>query len=788
MGREGEPVTAMTTATPAKKTGAMVTRSGKEAGAPAPAAGRQAGAGWVSRVEWSWRHGPVIGPVNAVGAAAGTAMVGSLAGVSPWWAAGAGLAAAGTVAARAAQRGVSRAGVVYRGCCWAGAGAWTGWALATSPWSVDTLAGLAVGGLVAGLGGAELSDHEQRVTARRAQAVEAARVAEEAARVAAGEEAVAAARVEVALVWEARLARVAQLSGVVVEGVQEWPSGAGYSLQVRLPQGGATWRNIASCVDGLAADADLPHGCGVEVAPGPSRQVAILQVATVDTTAVPQPYPDDTSELSYAQPLPIGMLRASRVAHVELLDDPALIVARIGSGKSNLLQVINADLVRCTDALIWHIDLNGAGMSRPWLTPWLRGTTGRPVIDWVASTAQEAEVMLTAAISIAKRRKTAYSALMDSVNDDKIPISPQVPAIVIVLDEGAEVVAANRGQKTLATKLDELISTARASRVQVVASALRATAEILPTSIKAMAGTRLFLRPTDEHEVAQLLGWRTGVSLDDVSTPGSGLLRAAGSAAVMPVRVWRMAPAQIAALTVAAGGLRPRLDPASSAAAAGPAYSNRWNRYLAWYKSQGGNPMPQHIPGNTDDAAGSHTTRPTTSANPAATSPRTPADTTGQASEQLTGMAALGPAYDALQADLARLREVREAAERRRAERAAQAGGHPAPTTPDTPAGNDADVDDGDVAQAFAAIISGWDDAPVAEAGQEEVDGPVRMLAVLSQSGSDGLHWQQLLDALTGAGVEVSRPTLYRWLNDAGDAVCQPRKGWWAITPKSDSQ
>jgi hypothetical protein len=684
------------------------------------------------RVDWSWRHGPVLGAVNAAGGALSVAMVADLAQVSWWWPAVGGAAAAVATTARAAQAGASRLMRTYQQACWAGAGTWTAWAVATTPWSGDALAALAGGTLVAGLMRPGVRGHEQRVRQRRQ------------------EDAAAAQRLSAAQDWEARLERVCQVRGAVVEAIEAWPGEVGYTLQVRLPLGGTTWRALAGHADGLAADSDLPAGCQVEIAPGATRGVVLIRVATVDTTVQEVPYPDQTSPLSLTQPLQLGIERTSRPASVFLLEDPMVLVGRRGSGKTNALQVLNADLMRCTDALVWHIDLNGAGMSRPWLMPWLRGQVDEPVIDWVAPTVEEAELLLGAAIEVAKRRKSAYGALMDAVDDDKLPISAEVPAIVVVLDEGAEAVAATRGNARLAGMLEELVSIARATRVQVVASTLRATSDILPPAIKAQAGNRLWLRPDDEHEVAQLLGWRTGISLADVSRPGSGLLRSADAAAVTPVTTWRITPAQVQHLAATLVPRRPHLD-AASAAAAGPVWAGRWHRYLAWCAEQGLRTSPRAVPGRLTATLGVHL------------EPQ-------QRPSVGEGIAGLGAAEDGLNASLQRLREARARAEQSTSAPVGEAG-------------------EADLAEAFASIVGAeeWpedvQDTPNS-AKPAPVDGPTLMLQVLTKAGANGLHWQKLLDHLVAKGETISRPTLYRWLSEAQAAgtVTQVRKGYWAAS------
>src|SRR5690606_4936976 len=86
--------------------------------------------------------------------------------------------------------------------------------------------------------------------------------------------------------WEDRIRRVAR-TRVRIVGVEAWPAAtvdgaeteAGFTLDVQLPRGGRTWRDLAAHADGLAADAELPYGCGVEVAAGINRGRALVRVA-----------------------------------------------------------------------------------------------------------------------------------------------------------------------------------------------------------------------------------------------------------------------------------------------------------------------------------------------------------------------------------------------------------------------------------------------------------------------------------------------------------------------------
>lgn len=656
--------------------------------------------------DWSWRHGPIIGPVNGGAAVIAAGMVGDLAAVAPWWGAALGAAGAAGITARSLARQVSPLGIAYRLGCMAGAGAWLSWAYAASAWSPNLLAAAAAAVIAAGLAAPELSDHEARITGRRRKAETTAA----AAAVAAGAQ---ADRDAIADEWEERLTRVCRLGGVLVTGVAEWPERAGYSMQVRLPGGSPTWQQLAKSSDVLATDANLPHGCGVEWAPGPSKGVCVVKVAIVDTTAEPVPYPDDYSPLSMTGSLPVGMHRGAVPATIEILEDPVVIVGRQGSGKTVQVHVITLGLARCTDALIWQIDLNGAGMSRPWIQPWLDGTTTRPVVDWVAATPGEALLMLNTAIAIAKGRKGAYQALMRQVNDDKLPISAAVPGIVVLFDEGAEGVAANRGNREVATAAEILVSIGRASRTRLLITGVRATADIIPVPIQAQAGVKIWMRPEEQHETAQLLGWHSGVSIDDAPHPGSGLMRKPGTAGIRTYRGHILRPSQIEQAAVACAVVRPYLDK-PSAAIGGDAYAHRWDRYRAWATTQGGDNVSVPDP--------------------------TPQDTPRPAGDGVAGLAgAAGNLDDAL----AKLRRVREAKE-------AKAGP--------------------DYEDAFAKIVAGYEaaDAKSAAGGIE------LMFGILGAAGPDGIHYEALHDQLKAAGVHVSQATLFRWLKSAEKVEGRP--------------
>lgn len=700
-------MTATDTRTPAK------TKTPTTASAPGPVTGDYA---------WTWAAGPVAGPALAAGGVMSLSMLGDLAAVNPWWAVGTTTLVAVAAGARDVLNRVSRLGAAYRATCWMASGAWATYAMTGSPWDPTNITALAAGTTIMGVLAAPMGRREAGI-------VEAARIAGDTARS-------AAQRLSVAVEWEERIDRVAHIPGTIITAVEDWPTGTGLTLRVNLPSGGVQWSALSAAAPGLAADADLPHGCVIEAVPGPTMRVAFLRIATTPPETL-VPYPEDTHPLTFTGDLPVGKYQTGKLTTINILEDPLLIVGQRGSGKSNFMQVLNAALVRCPDTLVWHIDLNGAGISRPWLAPWIAGETDRPVIDWVAPSIEEAEIMVEAANFIAVSRKAVYGDAMDEVDDDKLPISASLPAIVVVLDEGAQGLSMAQGHKEFAASLESLISIARAARIQIILSVLDAKAMTLPPAFKAQSGVKAFLRPKDPHEVAQLHGWKGHGSVPDVAPPGSMLLRLPDVGGVAWAQVYRILPSAVKACVRATTAIRPYLDQpgidAMAAALGADAYGKRWDRYLAWAAAQKGKKTDPGMPA----APTAKASRPST---------RSPAEDMA---------AAFGAAQDALD-------KMRQDTADRNAKK------------------NDDTL--------FAEIVAGFDAdsqekpaAPKPLITPKSQSGPARMVSILAAAGPDGMTVAELTAGLATEGFTPSTATIYTWLNAAKGAgtVASPEKGTW---------
>ncbi|MFE7117233.1 hypothetical protein ACFU99_17665, partial [Streptomyces sp. NPDC057654] len=378
--------------------------------------------------------------------------------------------------------------------------------------------------------------------------------------------------------WHQRLADLFRLEGHTVDGVSPWQGGVGYTVRVQMPEG--TPELPSDAPRKLAAALRRPRGGGVEITDGMAHGEIQIRVTAVDVMAKELLYPGKTDVTSMNDPIVLGLHPDAVKAVMRLRDDCGLLVGQIGSGKSNTINVANAQALRTDDGVVWHIDITGAGISLPWLRAWaLDGTAGVPLIDWSANTVEEAHIMLDVALAGIAARKVAYQDLMDDVNDDKIPISAQVPEILIVVDEVAEL------PKELLAKLDSVVDTGRAARVRTLLCGLRATLDVLTPAIKKQSRNRAGMRVTDPEELHHLFASGNGrLDPKTIPFPGCGYLSAPdendADSPPTPFKAYRITRAQIKTLSPHLAARRPSIDGPFLDTAPGRFYASRWGRIL----------------------------------------------------------------------------------------------------------------------------------------------------------------------------------------------------------------
>ncbi|MER5916505.1 hypothetical protein ABT124_40500 [Streptomyces sp. NPDC001982] len=524
-------------------------------------------------LDWAAGHGPVTGALSATTGAFALATTGAATAMPAGWVLAAG--AAGALGHTVAGLRIRNAGrtLATRAASWLVGAGWTTWAMTTGPLTWSALGSLATIGI--GIGAAARSSAlYEEAREEEAIAAEQRAVAQE----------LSAERRAIAEAWVERIQRICSIS-VRVLAVEMWPTGTGYSLDLE-PQGGITYDRIAQYSVALSADAKLPHGCTATASPGIHQGRTILDVTTVNVLKDNCDYPDDYGRLSVLTGLPWGVRTNGEVVSAYLREQCALVVGPTGSGKTNMLHGILASFARADDLLTFVIDLNAGSAGLPWVLPALKGELKtaddkpvRPGVDWLAGTYEEALLMLDAVLAIGLHRKKAYQDLLSKANTDLLPISAKIPQIMLVVDEGAEIlVSTDRQMKQLAKKILEVIRMLRAMGIRTVLTALGATGSVLGNlMIRREGKVRVALTggETEGMDLGKMFPGRRGLRVEQAPYKGAGFMGTPESPAAL-FKAWRILPNQIREITVATSDRHPRLDDVS-ARAAGPAYARRWD-------------------------------------------------------------------------------------------------------------------------------------------------------------------------------------------------------------------
>ncbi len=526
--------------------------------------------------DWAAGHGPVTGALSATTGCLAVATTGAATGMPPGWALAVGAAGAIGHTISSLRERLSARTIAMRSASWLVGAGWTTWAMTTGPLTWAALGSLATVGV--GIGAA----------ARSTLLFEEARELEA---IAADERQVArelsAERRAIAAEWVDRVQRVCGIT-LRVLAVEMWPTGAGFTIDAELPAGGTTYDRVAQYAGQLSADARLPHGCTAVASQGIHQGRVLIDVTTVNVLAGEITYPTDYGPLSLHTGFPWGLRTNADEIRAYLREQCALVVGPTGSGKTNMVHTILAGFARATDVLTWVIDLNAGSAGLPWVRPALDGDSGetvRPGIDWLAASHEEAMLMLDAAVRVAKHRKMAYQDLMSKANTDLLPISNRIPQIMIVIDEGAEILASSDKQaRKLAEKILEVIRIARAMGIRTVLTALGATGAVLGNlMIRREAKVRVALTggETEGMDLGKQFPGSRGLRVDQAPYKGAGFMGTPESAPAL-FKSWRIKPNQIREIVAATSDRHPTLD-ATSAKAAGPDYTRRWDHArTAW--------------------------------------------------------------------------------------------------------------------------------------------------------------------------------------------------------------
>jgi hypothetical protein len=359
---------------------------------------------------------------------------------------------------------------------------------------------------------------------------------------------------------------------VRVEGIDPWDDPRdGERATVALPEG-LSFKALAERASDIAEALHLPNGCVVRALSGSHQGEMILDIMRRSVVHADRIDDSAISPTSLTANFVIGASPRGELLTTCLRQQSMAVGGTVGSGKTTFLHRLIKFLARCTDTLVWVIDLNGGGVAGPWVGPYARGEAKKPTVDWVAGSVEEAAVMVATARAITVDRKTAREVVRRrrAGNTNVLPVDAQLPAIMIITDEGGEVQQAAGLLGTLVSDgVARLAQIGRAEGCRVVMSVLRGTSDLLNKGLRTVVGVRVCFRMAEDDEYGHILGARIGKGGTVHVGIGQLYIRRLGEDRYPALCTGPdVAPMDIEAHAVATAHLRPELDARGQAIAA----------------------------------------------------------------------------------------------------------------------------------------------------------------------------------------------------------------------------
>ncbi|WP_238006167.1 FtsK/SpoIIIE domain-containing protein [Dactylosporangium sp. AC04546] len=278
----------------------------------------------------------------------------------------------------------------------------------------------------------------------------------------------------------------------------------------------------------------------------------VMRVLADDPHAGAIPWPGPTVQ-SINDPIDLGVFEDAAKVRLPFLRKHILIGGTTDAGKSGVLNVILGNLAACPDVVLWGIDLKGGMELRPWASCLAR----------LATTPAEATAILRDGVRVLDARADAMSHSGDRVWQP----SPQTPALVIVVDEYAELVE----QAPAAVEAAESIARrGRATATTLLAANQRPTQKSMGGgALRSQMSIRICLRVRERRDVDLILdkgmltaGWHAHT----LDAPGKFYLLADGHTQARRARGYLVTDDDVQATAARYADARPALDPLSEKA------------------------------------------------------------------------------------------------------------------------------------------------------------------------------------------------------------------------------
>ena len=296
------------------------------------------------------------------------------------------------------------------------------------------------------------------------------------------------------------------------------------------------------------------HRGAVRAYPTPDDLANRFELRVLDkdphADAITWPGPSVTS---IAEPIELGPFEDAAPARVLLLRRHALFGGVSGSGKSGGLNVVMGNLSACADVVVWAIDLKRGMELGPWAS----------CIARLATTPAEARTLLADAVAILEARAAFLAATGQRVWEP----SPEMPALIIVVDEYAELAET---APAATGDADSIARRGRAVAVTLVAATQRPTQKAMGQgALRSQMDVRICFRVRERKDVDLILGQgmlAAGWQAHTLNAPGKLLISAPEHDTPRRARAYLLTDQAVTSTVTHYAGHRPALDPVSQQA------------------------------------------------------------------------------------------------------------------------------------------------------------------------------------------------------------------------------
>ena len=320
----------------------------------------------------------------------------------------------------------------------------------------------------------------------------------------------------------------------------------GWRARFRLARG-QTITDVVGKIPAIESGLGTFRGA-VRVYPTPDDLANRCEIRVLDMDphagSIPWPGPSVTS---ITQPIEFGPFEDASPCRILFMRRHGLLGGATGSGKSGGLNVLMGNLVACRDVVIWAIDLKKGMELKPW----------ESCIGRLATTPEQAMALLRDAVAILEAR----AELLAAAGKRTWEISPDMPALVIIIDEYAELAdeAPDAMQDT-----DSIARLGRAVAVTLIAATQRPTQKAMGQgAVRSQMDLRICFRVRERKDVDLVLGQgmlHAGWDAHNLNAPGKFLVSAPEHDTPKRARAYLLTDQVVADTAAHYAGYRPQLD------------------------------------------------------------------------------------------------------------------------------------------------------------------------------------------------------------------------------------